>query len=84
MSSDWDYVGLGIGIGIEIGMRMGMGNGNGKVPPVPGDDSIISSPLDIFCILPFDIHFSLSHAYEFKLKSFVVTIGGYTYRVALY
>jgi len=33
---------MGMKMGLETGMEMGMGNGNRKVPPVPGDDSIIS------------------------------------------
>ena len=37
---DRNFFKLGLGLGMEMGM--GMGNGNGKVPPVPGDDSIIS------------------------------------------
>ena len=34
--------GMGNGQGMGLGIQTGMGNGNGKVPPVPGDDSIIS------------------------------------------
>ena len=40
----WTEDGAGIGMGIEMGMGMGIriGNGNGEIPPVPGDDNIIS------------------------------------------
>ncbi len=41
-------LGLGQGMGLGMGLGMGMGNGNRKVPPVPGDDSIISQATTIY------------------------------------
>ena len=41
-------LGMGLGMGLRMGMRMGMGNGNRKVPPGPGDDSIILGATTIY------------------------------------